>query len=67
MDSYSFRIDRRPAHMGGGWRLQLLQNGVEVDSRVFPATTDDKQGGKSAYVAALRAAQTWVAVHSREP
>lgn len=66
MDSYSFRIERRPPRLGGGWRLQLLQNGVEVGSRVFAARQGDQPAGKRAYVAASRAGQAWVTTHSRE-
>lgn len=33
---YSHTIIRRPANVGGGWRLQLLEDGKEVGGGVFP-------------------------------
>lgn len=32
----SYQIDPRPAELGGGWRLRLLEDGVEVGGGVFP-------------------------------
>lgn len=63
MISYSYRIERRPGRVGGGWRLQLLENGVEVDARVFPALTGDRSAAKRAYVDALGYARQWLASH----
>lgn len=64
MNAYSFWIERVLPRAGGGWRLQLLQNGVEVDCRVFPASHGDKRAAKRVYVEALRAAQAWIATHA---
>lgn len=61
MQSYSYRIDRHPNRLGGGWRLQLLENGVEIDSRLFPAVVDDKKAAQHAYMEALNTAKRWLA------
>lgn len=34
--SYRYVIETRPANLGGGWRLRLLQDGEEVGGGVFP-------------------------------
>lgn len=36
MIEYSYQIDPRPADLGGGWRLHLLESGEEVGGGVFP-------------------------------
>lgn len=33
---YSYEILPRPVELGGGWRLRLLEDGVEVGGGVFP-------------------------------
>lgn len=33
---YSYEITPRPVELGGGWRLQLLEDSVEVGGGVFP-------------------------------
>lgn len=44
--SYSYEIEPRPANLGGGWRLRLLEGGTEVGGGVFPADADaDPQAG----------------------
>jgi hypothetical protein len=35
-DRYSYEIIPRPADLGGGWRLRLIDQGEEVGSGVFP-------------------------------
>lgn len=32
---YSYEINPRPLELGGGWRLRLLEDGVEVGGGVF--------------------------------
>ncbi len=34
--SFSHEITPRPVELGGGWRLRLLEDGVEVGGGVFP-------------------------------
>jgi hypothetical protein len=38
--NYSYEITSRPDHLGGGWRLRLLENNEEVGGGVFPPQTD---------------------------
>jgi len=33
---YTYEILPRPVELGGGWRLRLLEDGVEVGGGVFP-------------------------------
>lgn len=43
--NYAYEITPRPAELGGGWRLRLLENDEEVGGGVFPITaTDPRQG-----------------------
>jgi hypothetical protein len=39
-DRYDFEIVPRRAELGGGWRLYLLDNGVEVGGGVFPVAAN---------------------------
>ncbi|QJE03728.1 hypothetical protein HH212_26885 (plasmid) [Massilia forsythiae] len=43
--SYSYEIKPRPAELGGGWKLTLLQDGQEVGGGVFPVIEEDPQTG----------------------
>lgn len=36
MSGHSYQIDPRPADLGGGWRLRLLEGEQEVGGGVFP-------------------------------
>lgn len=40
MTRYGYEITPRPGHLGGGWRLRLLEDDVEVGGGVFPADAD---------------------------
>lgn len=45
--SYSYEITPRPAELGGGWRLRLLDGTEEMGGGVFPIDqerTDPQQG-----------------------
>lgn len=42
---YTYEITPRPAELGGGWRLQLLENGTEVGGGVFPVPAEDPHEG----------------------
>lgn len=33
---HSYEITPRPVELGGGWRLHLLEDGVEVGGGIFP-------------------------------
>ena len=60
MIEHSYEIEPRPADLGGGWRLRLLENGEEVGGGVFPA--GPSQGAQdAAYEDALAEASAWLA------
>lgn len=40
---YSYEITPRPADLGGGWRLRLLEANEEVGGGVFPAAQEYPQ------------------------
>ena len=66
MIEYSYKIDPRPADLGGGWRLRLLESGEEVGGGVFPlseyATAENVEEAASyAYEDALAEASAWLA------
>ena len=42
---YSYEIKPRPAELGGGWRLCLLEDGEEVGGGVFPVKPADPHQG----------------------
>ena len=43
--SYSYEITPRPAELGGGWKLTLLQDGQEAGGGVFPISQEAPQAG----------------------
>lgn len=57
MTEYSYQIDPRPETLGGGYRLRLLCDGVEVGGGVFPADASHAD----AYEEALAEASAWLA------
>jgi hypothetical protein len=70
MSECSYQIDPRPAELGGGWRLRLIEDGEEVGGGVFPlseyATEDNaednaEKAAKWAYEDALAEASAWLA------
>lgn len=63
MTVYSYRIDPRPPELGGGWRLFLLEDGIEVGGGVFP--TDILDGIDWAYENALDDGVEWVRAKSQ--
>lgn len=56
---YTFNITERPAELGGGWRLRLYENGMEVGGGVFEAVLDMASDVDVAYLEALQEAATW--------
>lgn len=42
---YGYEIKPRPAELGGGWKLTLLEDGQEVGGGVFPVPEDDPRAG----------------------
>jgi len=68
MTRLRYEVDPRSAELGGGWRLRLLENDVEVGGGVFPlseyATADNaEEVANCAYEDALIEAEAWM--HSR--
>lgn len=41
---YTYEITPRPADLGGGWRLRLMEDGEEVGGGVFPIADDPDAG-----------------------
>mgnify|MGYP000535292648 CR=1 FL=1 len=68
MNDYRYQIDPRPANLGGGWRLRLLENGEEVGGGVFPLSeyTTEENAEKYAYDDALDEASAWIASKGNE-
>lgn len=70
---YDFAIDPRPAELGGGWFLRLLESGKEVGGGVFPlapylsdcssiyTAKDREMAEMAAYEDALSDAFAWLA------
>jgi hypothetical protein len=50
---YSYEITPRPAELGSGWRLRLLEGNREVGGGVFPPVTADFEDPKEALQAAF--------------
>jgi len=66
MIEYSYQIDPRPADLGGGWRLRLLESGEEVGGGVFPLSqyataANAEEAANYAYEDALAEASAWLA------
>lgn len=62
--SYEYHVTPRPEELGGGWRLQLLEDDVEVGVGVFPvAWEEDPQQGITWWNAMTEKARAhWLAV-----
>ena len=61
---FSYEITPRPVELGGGWRLRLLEDGVEVGGGVFPpeggSETTVKDALQAAYEDAESEAYAWL-------
>lgn len=57
-----YEIEARPAELGGGWRLRLIENGEEVGGGVFPLAeyADAQEPEKAAYADAQAEGEAWV-------
>lgn len=63
---YSYQIDPRQEALGGGWKLQLLEDGEEVGGGVFPPVlTPNETEYEKAYQDALDEGEEWVSNHSK--
>jgi hypothetical protein len=60
---FSYEITPRPDELGGGWRLRLLEDGVEVGGGVFPpddASETPKDALQAAFDDAESEAYAWL-------
>lgn len=60
---YNYEILPRPVELGGGWRLRLLEDGVEVGGGVFPPvdhTENESDALKLAHFDAEDEAYAWL-------
>lgn len=64
MSEYSYEIVSRPADLGGGWKLRLLEDGEEMGGGVFPLAAyqgaNEKEAGKKALADAMAEADEWI-------
>ena len=65
-EPFSYEIMPRPANLGGGWRLRLLERGEEVGGGVFPLSEyvtaeNAEKAANYAYEDALAEASAWLA------
>lgn len=61
---FSYEIKPRTAELGGGWKLTLLEEGVEIGGGVFPPVENienEKEVVQTAYDDALDVAFDWLA------
>ena len=61
-----FEIEPRPAELGGGWRLRLLQeepdgSEMEMGGGVFPPEPEQGISADEAYADALQMGEDWLA------
>lgn len=61
MSNYRYEIEPRTAELGGGWRLRLVEDEMEVGGGVFPADPADKHAMDDAYADALGEGESWLA------
>lgn len=69
MARHCYQIDKRPAELGGGWRLRLMEDGEEVGGGVFPLNPDEpdiEKAKSDAYDEALDEGQAWLASRPSE-
>lgn len=57
-DRYVFTITPRAEHVGGGWRLQLFEDGQEVSGGVYPVT--DEMTRDDAHAEAMADGEAWI-------
>jgi hypothetical protein len=55
----TYQIEPRPAELGGGWNLKLLENGQEMGGGVFPPATIDESDFDQAYQSAIDEGEDW--------
>ena len=60
MSAYTYEILPRPVELGGGWRLRLLEDGVEVGGGVFPPEGESEDAIQDAFNDAESEAYAWL-------
>jgi hypothetical protein len=60
---YTYEIKPRPAELGGGWQLRVLEAGVEMGGGFFPASTEEES--REAYTDAQATGDEWLASRPR--
>lgn len=58
MTTRGYTIDRRPQSAGGGWRVRLIEDGLEVGGGVFPEDYEDVESDP--YQDAVEMASMWM-------
>ena len=58
---YTYEILPRPAELGGGWKLRLLERGEEVGGGVFPPENATAEARFDAHVDAMAVGEDWLA------
>lgn len=56
---YTYELTPRPLELGGGWRLRLLEDELEVGGGVFPITAIEPSGALSETQRALLLTQAY--------
>lgn len=57
---FNYEITPRPVELGGGWRLRLLEDGVEVGGGVFPPEGEGEDAIHDAFNDAESEAYAWL-------
>jgi hypothetical protein len=57
---FSYEITPRQVELGGGWRLRLLEDGLEVGGGVFPPEGEGEDALRDAYCDAECEAYLWL-------
>jgi hypothetical protein len=57
---FEYEITPRPVDLGGGWRLRLLEDGVEVGGGVFPPDGEGEDANQDAFYDAEDMAYDWL-------
>lgn len=65
MPLLNYRIDPRPTELGGGWKLLLIEDEIEVGGGVFQPVGDQEDAEQIAYDAALTEASLWLATRGQ--
>lgn len=64
--THTYEISPRPANLGGGYRLRLLEDGQEMGGGVFPisAYQDEENADNAAHADAQGQGEDWVSLYT---